>query len=116
MWLKIKVWTKVVLFVLLLVYALIFIFINSDKTVKFWYWYGREPEMPVLILVFSAFITGIIGTILIRTTVKTIRQIRELQSRGRAERLQREVDDMRTKAAALRTKPLGEAAADEPLA
>jgi uncharacterized integral membrane protein len=111
MWLKIKVWTKIVLFALLLIYGLIFIFVNSDKTVEFWYWPGRQPMMPALVLVLSAFATGVIGTILVRTTFKTLRQFRELQSRGRSERLEREVSDMKTKAAMLRTR---EAAASAP--
>jgi uncharacterized integral membrane protein len=107
MWLKIKVWTKVALFALLALYALIFIFFNSDKTMKFWYWPKREPEMPALVLVLSAFLSGVVVTILLRTTFTTIRQIRELQSRTRSERLQREVEAMKNKAAMLRTREGG---------
>jgi len=105
MWLKIKVWTKVTLFGLLFLYVLIFIYQNSDKTAKFWYWRHREPEPSVLVLVLCAFLTGVVGTVLLRTTFKTLRQIREMQSRSRAERLEREVTEMRSKAAMLRTKP-----------
>jgi uncharacterized integral membrane protein len=107
MWLKIKVWTKVVLFGLVLLYALIFIYMNGDKTASFWYWPRREPQWPVLFLTLGAFFTGVIVTILLRTTFKTIRQVRELQSRSRAERLQREVEAMKTKAAMLRTREGG---------
>ena len=108
MWLKIKVWTKVTLFAILFLYVLVFIIANSEMTAKFWYWPKREPELPVLILVLCAFLTGVVGTVLLRTTFKTLRQIREMQARSRAERLQREVNAMRTKAAMLRTKPDGE--------
>ena len=104
MWLKIKVWTKIVLFALLALYALVFLVKNSGREVQFWYWYDRDPQLPVLTLVLATFVVGVIGTILIRTTFKTIRQVRELQSRGRSERLQREVDEMKTKAATLRTR------------
>jgi uncharacterized integral membrane protein len=104
MWLKIKVWTKVVLFVVLALYGLLFIFKNSDATVKFWYWFNRNPETPALVLVLGSFICGVIVTILLRTTFKTLRQIRELQARTRAERLTREVEAMKTKAAMLRTR------------
>jgi uncharacterized integral membrane protein len=110
MWLKIKVWTKVVLFALLLLYVLIFIYMNGDKTASFWYWPKREPVWPVLFLVLGAFFTGVMVTILLRTTFTTIRQVRELQSRNRAGKLQREVAEMKTKAAMLRTRETAESA------
>ena len=119
MWLKIKVWTKVVLFALVLIYAMIFVLANKDGTAKFWYWFGREPEWPVLFLVLGAFVTGVILTVLLRTTFKTLRQVRELQTRSRADKLQREVESMKAKAAMLRTRDSETAtstpAADEPL-
>jgi uncharacterized integral membrane protein len=105
MWLKIKVWTKVVLFAVLMLYALVFFYMNGDKTASFWYWPKREPKWPVLFLVLGAFATGVIVTILLRTTFTTIRQFRELKVRTRADRLQREVAEMKNKAAMLRTKP-----------
>jgi uncharacterized integral membrane protein len=105
MWLKIKVWTKVALFAVLMLYVLIFIYMNGDKSAKFWYWFERQPEWPVLFLVSGAFIAGIVVTILLRTTFITIRQFRELKARTRADRLQREVAEMKQKAAMLRTKP-----------
>ena len=105
MWLKIKVWTKVALFAVLFLYVLVFIIANSEMTAKFWYWPRRTPELPVLILVLCAFLTGVVGTVLLRTTFKTLRQVREMHARSRAERLEREVNAMRNKAAMLRTKP-----------
>jgi uncharacterized integral membrane protein len=104
MWLKIKVWTKVILFGLLALYALFFLINNGTQEVSFWYWFGREPRLPAIVVVAAAFATGVIGTILVRTTFKTLRQIRELQARSRSEKLQRDIDEMKTKAAALRTR------------
>ena len=104
LWLKIKVWTKVVVFFALLLYAAVFIWQNSARPVQPWFWIGREPQTSVLILVLCAFLTGVVGTILTRTTFKTIRQIRQLAERSRAERLEREVEEMRTKAAMLRSR------------
>jgi uncharacterized integral membrane protein len=114
MWLKIKVWTKVTLFGVLALYAAIFLLKNTGRDVEFWYWFGRAPQLPVLLLVVGAFAAGIVLTVLLRTTFKTIRQIRELQARSRNEKLQREVRDMQTKAAALRTRESMEPAASEP--
>ena len=104
MWLKIKVWTKVVLFSLVFLYVMLFIWMNGDKSAKFWYWPKHEPEWPVLFLTLGAFLTGVIVTILLRTTFKTIGQVRELQARSRAQRLHREVEQMKSKAAMLRTR------------
>ena len=104
MWLKIKVWTKVVLFAVVFLYVVIFVAKNSERPVTPWFWFGKEPPTSVLILVLCAFLLGVLATILLRTTFKTLQQIRDLQSRTRAERLQREVEAMKTKAAMLRTK------------
>lgn len=105
MWLKIKVWTKVVLLGLLTLYALVFTLKNTSRPpVEFWYWFGPPLEMPMLVLVVTAFALGVIGTILIRTVLKTLGQVRELTARGRSERLHREVASMKNKAAMLRTR------------
>lgn len=113
MWLKIKVWTKVTLFAAVVLYVLIFIFMNGDKTAKFWYWPKREPEWPVLFLVLGAFLTGVIGTILIRTTFTTLRQLRDLKVRSLAERRERELQELK-RLEAMRHKP-AVAAEPEPL-
>ena len=104
MWLKIKVWTKVALFTLLFLYFVIFIAKNSERQVKPWFWFGREPDTSVLILVLCAFLCGVIGTILIRTTFTTLRQLRELKGRTYAERRERELKELKH-LEAMRQKP-----------
>ncbi len=104
MWLKIKIWTKGIVFGAMLVYALLFIFNNVNKGAKLWFWFGREPETPLLVLVVACFGLGVVLTLLVRTILGTIRQIRELRARTRAERLEQEVADMKSKAAMLQTK------------
>jgi UPF0716 family protein affecting phage T7 exclusion len=106
-WLKFRVWTKVAAFAFLLIYALTFIGINYSERVKVWLWIGREPEMPVLLLVFFTFLFGVVGTILVRTTLKTIRQIKDLRTRGRTEKMERQVAEMQAKAGRLQTKAEG---------
>jgi hypothetical protein len=105
LWLKIKVWTKVVVFFGLLSYSALFIVMNSARPVKPWFWFGHDPDTSVLILVLCAFLTGVVGTILLRTTFKTLRQVREMRERGRTDRLQREMEQMKAKAAMLRSRP-----------
>jgi uncharacterized integral membrane protein len=105
LWLKIKVWTKVTLFALLTVYVLTFIFKNIGPKVDLWVWYFTPPlNLSVLLLALVSFLIGVLGTILSRTTFKTIRQLRNLAERTRGERLEREMSEMRTKAAMLRSR------------
>lgn len=104
-WLKFKVWAKVTLFAVLFVYVLAFIFKNIEPQVDLWVWFFKPPiNLSVLLLALVSFLIGVLGTILSRTTFKTIRQLRSLRERTRAERLEREVADMRTKAAMLRSR------------
>jgi uncharacterized integral membrane protein len=111
LWLKIKVWTKVALFALLFVYVLAFIFKNIEPRVDLWVWFFKPPiNLSVLLLALVSFMIGVLGTILSRTTFKTMRQIRNLRERTRAERMEREMAEMRTKAAMLRSKGPSETA------
>ena len=55
-------------------------------------------------LVLCAFLAGIVGVILVRTTYRTLRQVRDLKDRTRAQRIDRDMADIRAKAAMLQTK------------
>ena len=114
LWLKVKIWTKGIIFGLILLYALFFI-INNGTTAKVWFWFGEagKAETPLLVMLFVTFLLGVLMTILVRTTIKTIQQFRELKARNRTERLEREVADMKSKAARLQTRP--ENSTQEPL-
>ena len=112
LWLKFKVWTKLVLFALLTVYVLTFIWKNINPHVDLWVWYFRPPiNLSVLLLALVSFLIGVMGTILSRTTIKTLRQIRQIQERSRAERRDRELDEMKAKAAMLRSRQAAPGAA-----
>lgn len=104
MWLKIKIWTKGILFGTVALYVLLF-FLKNDNTVTVWYFPFKDKYTISLIwLVTFALLAGVIGTILVRTTFTTLRQIRELRSRSRLEKLEREHADMKAKAAMLQTR------------
>src|SRR5438067_11454310 len=105
-WLKIKVWTKVIIVSMLVLYGLLFVLKNSEKPVTFWFWFGRQYDTSLLVLVFFTFIAGIIAAVLVRTSFVTIRQIREIKARNRSERMARDVEEMKSKASRLQTKPL----------
>ena len=106
LWLKIKIWTKVSLFALLTLYILLFAWNNNSKPVSPWLWFwGKDSQTTVLVLVLSAFLTGVVGTILVSTTLKTLGQVRELRSRTRLDRLERAEAERAAKAGKLRTRP-----------
>ena len=105
-WLKFRIWTKIISFTFLLLYSIVFNAKNSDRPVKPWLWPYTDTDTTVLALAVSACLLGIIGTILVRTTLRTLRQIKELRARTQAEKLERQVADMQNKAARLR--PRGE--------
>lgn len=107
LWLKIKIWAKVLLLVAVLVYVIVFTYMNAKEPVKLWYWYNHQPQTTVLLLAVFAFLAGVVGTLLVRTTYSTIRQINELKDRQRTNRLDRTLADMQAKAAMLRSKPAG---------
>ena len=104
MWLKIKVWTKIILASLLGLYILVFVLKNTTQQVTFWWWINRTSDSSVFTLALLAFLSGAIATVLIRTTWKTYAQIRELQRRSRSQRVERDLADMKSKAAMLQTR------------
>ncbi len=104
LWLKIKFWTKLTIVFLVVVYIAFFIGKNSERKAQFWYWYNHTYSVSILILTAVSFLAGIVALFLVRTTYKTIRQVRSMRTRSRTERLEREVEDMKAKAAMLHTK------------
>jgi hypothetical protein len=110
LWLKFKIWAKILLFAGIAMYTLTFVAKNSAEKAKLWLWFYRTPtETSVLIFGLSSFLVGVVVTLLVRTTFATVRQIREVRDRSRSEKLAREVADMQAKAATLKTRT-----ADEP--
>ena len=109
-WLRIKIWSKMTIIAAVIVYVILFTYFNAQQSVDFWYWFHHQPHTNLLLLALCAFFAGIIVTLLVRTTYRTLRQVQDAQHRGRVQRLDKEMADMRTKAAMLRSKPEGGAA------
>ncbi len=105
-WLSIKAWTQRLILAAVVVYAILYIYNNNDEPVKFWFWVHRVHQTTVFLLTTGAFFAGVIVTILVSTALKTIRQIRDLRSRSRHEKLERDMEEMKAKAAMLQTRPV----------
>jgi hypothetical protein len=106
LWLKIKLWTKVGL--LGIVFLFLVILLNRNWNVEVSPYVDlvfRKYDRPSFLLVaFIISILSILGWWLIVTGFKTVRQFRQARERGRTERLEREVADMKAKAAKLQTR------------
>jgi lysylphosphatidylglycerol synthetase-like protein (DUF2156 family) len=106
-WLKFKIWFKVILFGLIALYIILFLLNNHGTSVKLWLWFGEGGtyERSVLELTFAVFVISVIGTLLTSTIWRTVRQIRDATARSRAQKLERAIADMNAKAAKLQTRP-----------
>jgi lysylphosphatidylglycerol synthetase-like protein (DUF2156 family) len=105
-WLSIKAWTQRLIIAALVIYAGLF-FSNNRETVTLWYWFKHDHQTTVFLLAGSAFIVGVIFAILMSTALKTLKQIRDLRSRSRHEKMERDLEDMKAKAAMLQTRAAG---------
>jgi uncharacterized integral membrane protein len=105
LWLKIKIWTKIVIFVVLLIAVLVFLVQNINKPVTIWLW--NDIQTTLLKVLAVTVLISVIFTILIGTTFRSVRQIKELRARNRSRRLEEDLADMKTKAAMLQTRSAG---------
>ena len=105
LWLKIKVGTKLAIFVILTIATLLFVFNNTNKEVTIWLW--NDYQTTLLKVLFFTVLVSVIFTMLIATAFRTLRQIREIRARSRNERLEEEIRDMKEKASMLQTRQPG---------
>jgi uncharacterized integral membrane protein len=104
LWLKIKVWTKVGVLVLVAIYLLVFLIQNLSNDATFWWWFGHETTHSVLVLILLSFVIGALAMLFARTAINTFKQVREMLNRSRTEQLHRDVADMKQKAGMLNTR------------
>ena len=104
-WLKIKAWTKGIIFALLAIYVVLFAYNNSGDTIKFWWWFDHTRNVSAFFLALTSFVAGALCAFLVGTTWRTMRQIRDAQAERRLDKLERQQTDIRAKAAMLQTTP-----------
>ena len=94
-WTKLKIWTKLTIFGLLALFALIFAYKNDNQTATVWFIHDYQTS--VLRLLFFTFLFGMLTTLLLRMTYRTIRQIVDMRRRGRTQKLEKEIQEMKGK-------------------
>ncbi len=103
-WLRLKVFFKLALFGALAIYVCSFVIQNQGRQTRLWFWFGDDWTTSVLLATVGSFAAGIVTALLFGTIWKTYRQFREIRSRNRVTRMEREMDDMRAKAQRLQTR------------
>ncbi|MCC6239619.1 MAG: hypothetical protein IT448_04905 [Phycisphaerales bacterium] len=105
LWIKIKLWTKSAVVLILVVYIISFIVKNGGQTVGFWYWFFADTvNTSLLTFTFLTFLFGVVATLMVRTVFKTLRQFRKMRKENQVNRLVKENAEMRSKAAMLQTR------------
>jgi hypothetical protein len=107
LWLKIKIWAKMLVLGFVVVYLFVFVYQN-DESAPVWVWYNREPRVRVITLAFFTFLAGVLFTLLTRTIFVTVRQIKEATQRARQVQMEKDLAEMKEKAAKLQTRPMPE--------
>jgi len=106
LWQRIKRWTVGVVTVVVTLFLIILISRNWNAEVSpsLDLVFKNYPKAPFLLVTLITGVTSILGWWLIRTLIKMIWQLRQARERRRTERLEREVADMKAKAAMLQTR------------
>lgn len=111
LWLKIRVWAKILAVAFVLLYVIFFVAKNSSEQAKVWFWFSGEPAQPtVLLLAFYAFVAGALVGLLTRTMFRTIEQFKQMQERQRVVKAEKQSAGTEVQVATVpeRTKPAGD--------
>ena len=106
-WQKFLAGLRLVVLAILLIHIVLFVILNIsavvDTRLSLIYKAYDRPNFLLVMLLTS--IISIFGWWLLRTTLKTMRQFSNSRTRSRTTKLERDMADIRTKAAMLQTKP-----------
>jgi lysylphosphatidylglycerol synthetase-like protein (DUF2156 family) len=108
LWTRIKAWTKSIIFAAVVLYVVLFIYNNTGKPVSFWWWFKKSPETSVFVLSAIAFFAGVICTLLSGTVWRTWRQLSNAAKRGKQDKIERDLAEIKAKSAMLQTRPSGD--------
>jgi uncharacterized integral membrane protein len=97
LWLKIKLWTKVIITGIAALFFLVFLFKNSGVPIQIWLW--NVYQTTLLRLIFYVFVGGILTAFMAQTTVKTLYQFRTLRARAATARAEQQLADLKAQQA-----------------
>jgi hypothetical protein len=114
-WQKLWLYTRLALVSAGAICVLLFVWFNRAAQVRpaVDLVFVKYEEPPLLLVLITTAAVSIFGWWLLWTILRTVRQIRESHSRSKVERLTREVEDMKLKAARLQTRPAATAISNE---
>ena len=107
-WAKFKMWLKIITFGLAAIYVLVFILLNRGLHVRLDFLFRQYENVNVLLLLLLTSISSIIGWWLFKAVFATVRQIRQSRRRADLERIEKDHNQMLSKAAKLQMKPASE--------
>ena len=100
--LKIRIWTKTILFAIVALYALLFLLFNLSQRISLWLFFGVEiADVNAMLALVIAFLLGGLLTLLVRMIFTTLSQMRQARDRGRSDRLEREISEMKMKSSGM---------------
>ncbi|MGA2441894.1 MAG: hypothetical protein ABSH08_13125 [Tepidisphaeraceae bacterium] len=115
LWLKIKIWTRITIFLAVVAYLLLFTYNNWDQELTIWAFFGHTfHNISALAVMLMVLLAGVVGTFLVRMAYHAVRQIRELKQRNATAKMHKDLADIKAKAAMLQTKPQTQSDANTP--
>ncbi len=109
-WQKLLAGLKIGLLAVLVIHIVLFVILNIaavvDTRLSLIYKSYDRPNFLLVMLLTS--VISIFGWWLFRTSYKTIRQMTDARTRTRTIKLERDMADMKAKAAMLQTRPIGD--------
>jgi hypothetical protein len=106
-WQKIKFWARITLFSVIALYVIGFFIANRNAyvtpAIDFIFHTWTAPNLLLVLILDSVF--SIFGWWLFRTVFRALRQMQQMRATSRTGKLEREVADMKNKAAMLQVKP-----------
>ena len=104
LFLKLRIGAKIALLAIVALYSLLFVLLNN-RPVELWLVpFMDRVNTSLLVAVLGSFVLGALLAVLIRMVFTTVRQVRARHERQRTERLEHEIEEMRTKTATLQTR------------
>jgi hypothetical protein len=96
LFLRIRFWTKIIAFVVVAMWALLFLWNNGSENTEVWYLPFTDVfQTKVLVVILIAGATGGVLALLGRMLIFSGGQARRLREKKRADQLEREIRDMR---------------------